>query len=126
MNKKEIEQLKQALHDQLKNLRGNALTNGESGYSLPDINDQASYESQRSFDLRIRDRERKLISKVKESLEKIEAGTYGVCESCGEPIGIKRLLARPMTTLCLQCKVEQERDEKHRDTERSDSVGIFS
>jgi DnaK suppressor protein len=64
--------------------------------------------------LRIRDRERKLISKIKEALERIEDGTYGYCEACGEPIGEKRLRARPVTTLCIDCKARQEKQEKVR------------
>jgi DnaK suppressor protein len=80
--------------------------------NFPDPVDRASMESDRSFDLRIRDRERKLISKVNEALERIDAGEFGVCEVCGEEIGEKRLEARPVTTLCIACKQEQEEAEK--------------
>lgn len=80
--------------------------------NFPDPVDRAAMESDRSFDLRIRDRERKLISKVNEALERIAAGGFGVCEVCGEEIGEKRLEARPVTTLCIECKQEQEESEK--------------
>lgn len=80
--------------------------------NFPDPVDRASMESDRSFDLRIRDRERKLIGKVNEALERIEAGTFGICEVCGEEIGEKRLEARPVTTYCIECKQEQEEAEK--------------
>jgi DnaK suppressor protein len=62
--------------------------------------------------LRIRDRERKLIGKIKEALERIEQGTYGICEDCGEEISTERLKARPVTTLCIDCKKTQETEEK--------------
>src|SRR4030067_912624 len=80
--------------------------------NFPDPVDRASMESDRSFDLRIRDRERRLISKVNEALDRIDAGLFGVCEVCGEDIGEKRLEARPVTTLCIECKQEQEEAEK--------------
>lgn len=80
--------------------------------NFPDPVDRASMESDRSFDLRIRDRERRLIAKVNEALERIVAGTFGICEVCGEEIGDKRLEARPVTTLCIECKQEQEESEK--------------
>jgi DnaK suppressor protein len=62
--------------------------------------------------VRIRDRERKLISKIKEALERIEGGTFGICEVCGEEISEERLKARPVTTLCIDCKTEEEEKEK--------------
>ena len=80
--------------------------------NFPDPVDRASMESDRSFDLRIRDRERKVIAKVNEALERIEDGTFGICEVCGGQIGEKRLEARPVTTLCIECKQEQEEAEK--------------
>ncbi len=82
--------------------------------SFPDPTDRASVESDRNFMLRIRDRERKLISKIREALDRIEKGTYGVCEECGEEISEQRLLARPVTTLCIDCKTSQEEDERRR------------
>jgi DnaK suppressor protein len=82
--------------------------------NLPDPTDRASLESDRNFTLRIRDRERKLIGKIKEALERIETGTYGICEFCGEEISEARLKARPVTTLCIDCKTKQEQEEKVR------------
>ena len=81
---------------------------------LADITDQASFQSDRNFELRIRDRERKLIAKMHESIKMIDDGTYGICENCDEEISEKRLIARPVTTLCIQCKTEQEKIEKLR------------
>jgi DnaK suppressor protein len=82
--------------------------------NFPDPNDRATQESDRTFELRIRDRERKLINKIKEALERIEDDTFGICEMCGEEIGEARLKARPVTTLCIECKTEQEKKEKLR------------
>jgi DnaK suppressor protein len=80
--------------------------------NFPDPTDRASMESERNFELRIRDRERRLISKIKDALERIEFGTYGICEECGELISPERLKARPVTTLCIDCKKKQEDDER--------------
>lgn len=74
--------------------------------------DRASLESDRNFLLRIKDRERKLILKVKEALDRIDNGTFGICESCGKQIAEKRLIARPITTLCIDCKKEGELRER--------------
>ncbi len=82
--------------------------------NFPDPTDRASFESDRFFELRIRDRERKLIKKIKEALERLENGTFGICEMCGEEISEERLMARPVTTLCIKCKEKQEREEKLR------------
>jgi len=82
--------------------------------NFPDPNDRATQESDRTFELRIRDRERKLINKIKEALERINEGTFGVCDMCGEDISEARLKARPVTTLCIDCKIEQEKKEKLR------------
>jgi len=84
----------------------------ERNGDFPDPTDRASLESDRNFLLRIKDRERKLISKVKEALDRIDNGTYGVCESCGRPISEKRLMARPVTTECIECKTEEELKER--------------
>ncbi|MBI5237798.1 MAG: RNA polymerase-binding protein DksA [Deltaproteobacteria bacterium] len=81
---------------------------------FPDPTDRAAHETGRNFLLRVKDRERKLITKAKEALEKIDNGTYGICESCGEEISEKRLLARPVTTCCIECKKEEEEQEKSR------------
>jgi DnaK suppressor protein len=86
------------------------MTNGKENY--PDPNDRASLESDRNFELRIRDRERKLILKMQEAIKRIDDGTFGICEACGGPISEKRLLARPVTTECIDCKTKQEELEK--------------
>ena len=86
------------------------LAEGEENYADP--TDRAAAESDRSFLLRIRDRERKLISKIQEALQRVEEGTFGVCETCGEEIGEKRLEARPVTTQCIDCKTEAEKKER--------------
>jgi DnaK suppressor protein len=77
-----------------------------------DPNDRASQESDIALELRNRDRERKLIKKIDESLQRIESGEYGYCEGCGVEIGLKRLEARPTATLCIDCKEIEERREK--------------
>jgi DnaK suppressor protein len=86
--------------------------------SASDPMDQASNQLERDFLLRLRDRESKLIVKIKEALERIENGTFGVCEECGEEISLKRLHARPMATLCIHCKHEQEALEKKNGPEK--------
>jgi DnaK suppressor protein len=80
--------------------------------NFPDPTDRATQESDRTFELRIRDRERKLLAKIREALERIENGSFGTCEMCGEEIGEARLKVRPVTTLCIDCKIEQEKSEK--------------
>lgn len=77
-----------------------------------DPNDRASQESDMSLELRNRDRERKLIKKINETITKIDAGEYGHCDSCGVEIGLKRLEARPTATLCIDCKTLDELREK--------------
>ena len=79
---------------------------------LPDEMDLASSEYIQSFEFRLRGREKSLLTKLDSALHKIEEGTFGVCEVCEEPIGKKRLEARPETTLCIRCKEDQERDER--------------
>ncbi len=79
----------------------------------------ASNEFDRDFLLRLRDRERKLMIKIKAALERIEDGTFGTCEECGDKISEKRLHARPMATLCIECKHEQEASEKRIEYEES-------
>lgn len=80
--------------------------------SPPDPTDLATFESDRDFLLRIRDRERKLILKIREALNRIEDGTFGRCEICGEDISEDRLVARPVTTQCIECKTEMEVEER--------------
>jgi len=80
--------------------------------TFPDPADRASMESDRNFLLRIRDRERKLILKIKDAIERINNGTFGICQVCGEEISENRLKVRPVTTLCIDCKTAQEAEEK--------------
>ncbi|MEN8170737.1 MAG: RNA polymerase-binding protein DksA [Pseudomonadota bacterium] len=82
--------------------------------NFPDPNDRASQESEFAMELRARDRERKLLKKIGESLDLIDEGEYGYCESCGVEIGIRRLEARPTATLCIDCKTLDEIREKQR------------
>ncbi|MBI3013485.1 MAG: RNA polymerase-binding protein DksA [Candidatus Tectomicrobia bacterium] len=79
---------------------------------LPDTVDRSALESDRNFVLRLKDRERKLLKKIDEALERIESGEFGTCDACGEEIGVERLKVRPEATLCIACKEEQERREK--------------
>jgi DnaK suppressor protein len=87
-----------------------------SARSVPDIADRASEETDRALELRTRDRQRKLVSKIDAALRRIETGDYGYCEETGEPISLKRLDARPIATLSLEAQERHERREKvHRD-----------
>ncbi len=100
-------------------LRGSGLTLRqlkEEDTRLPDQSDWASAEIQRSYELRTRDRERKLLSKIDAALRRIEDGSYGYCEETGEPIGVRRLEARPIATLSIEAQERHERKERvHRD-----------
>ena len=88
----------------------------EGGLSEPDLADRASLETDRSLELRTRDRERKLIAKIDAALVRIDDGSYGFCEETGEPISLKRLEARPIATLSLEAQERHERKERtHRD-----------
>jgi DnaK suppressor protein len=88
----------------------------EESLLKPDLTDRASLETERSIELRTRDRERKLISKIDQALSRLDAGTYGYCEETEEPIGIRRLEARPIATLSIEAQERHERMERtHRD-----------
>ncbi|MBK1706986.1 RNA polymerase-binding protein DksA [Halochromatium glycolicum] len=82
--------------------------------NFPDPNDRATQESEFSLELRTRDRERKLIRKIDEALERLDNDEYGYCEACGVEIGVRRLEARPTATLCIDCKTLDEIREKQR------------
>ena len=84
----------------------------EENSPKPDLTDRATEEIERSFELKTRDRERKLINKINEALKRIDDGSYGYCEETGEPIGIKRLEARPIATLSLEAQEMHEKKEK--------------
>jgi DnaK suppressor protein len=114
----QLQEFKEALDQRLEELLGHAdatVTDmTDEKHNFPDPTDRASVESDRNFVLRLRDRERKLIGKIRAALERIEEGTFGECEECGNDIGYKRLEARPVTTLCIECKTKQEAGEKAR------------
>ncbi len=116
MKEKELKYFKELLSRWLEELitHADSTVNGlrESDESLPDPLDRAVFDSERNFTLRIRDRESMLIKKIRRSLEDIEEGVYGTCESCGEEISIERLKARPVTRHCIQCKTRIEAMEK--------------
>jgi DnaK suppressor protein len=115
VNKKEIDFFRNLLNQRMQELRseaGKTVEDMDEDENFPDPSDRASMESNRNSVLRIRDRERKLIFKIQEALRRLEEGDYGVCEECGEEIGIERLKARPVTTLCIECKSSQELQER--------------
>ncbi len=116
MDDKQIEYYREFLSDRLQDLLEQAddtvtgmITPKEN---FPDPTDRASHEANRNFMLRIRDREHKLIKKIKKALDRIENGTFGCCESCGEDISDERIKARPVTTQCIECKTKEEAMEK--------------
>ncbi len=116
MEPEKLEQFRALLTERLQNLLE------EAGAELRDLTDEqenladsldfASMESSREFNLRLRDRERILIRKIQEALRRIDTGEYGICENCGEEIGEKRLMARPVATWCIDCKTEAEQLER--------------
>jgi len=118
MDQERLDYFKGLLQDQLDKLIEEALktVNGMTNFkdNFPDPSDRAALETDRNFLLRIRDRERKLIEKIKEALERIDNGTFGICEVCSKEIGEERLSARPVTTQCIDCKKKQEAREKAR------------
>jgi DnaK suppressor protein len=118
MNERQKEYFRRKLlawRDELVNETSETLAHlQEGGLREPDIADRASLETDRSLELRTRDRARKLISKIDEALKRIEDGTYGYCEETDEPIGIKRLEARPIATLCIEAQERHERLERTR------------
>ena len=116
MDDTELQKLKEQLEGMKKDIYSDVeqtLTemNAQSG-NIPDPNDRASVESDRSFELRLRGRERKLMEKIDEAIARIEDGTYGICDDCGEDIAVKRLEARPVAKFCIDCKTKQEQREK--------------
>ena len=118
MEEKDIAYFREVLTNQLEEL----LTRSDNTVSdmtaprenPPDSTDRASFETDQDIILRIRDRESKLIKKIKLALDRIEDNTFGVCEKCGEDISIARLKARPVTTLCIDCKTKEEAAERAR------------
>ena len=120
MNERQLEYFRQKLlnwkEDILRESRETLSHLQSETENHPDIADRASSETDRSLELRTRDRQRKLIAKIDEALQRIEEGNYGYCEETGEPIGIARLDARPIATLSLEAQERHERRERvHRD-----------
>ncbi len=120
MNERQLEYFKQKLinwkEDILRESRETLTHLQAETENHPDIADRATSETDRALELRTRDRQRKLISKIDEALRRIEDGSYGYCEETGEPIGVARLDARPIATLSLEAQERHERRERvHRD-----------
>ena len=118
MNKRDLQRFKKLLLQQRDQLQGNAkkVLSGDIHVDpddFPDEIDAASSEMSLAFQGRLRERERGLLAKVEGALEKLEDGIYGECENCGEDIGVKRLEARPVAELCIECKSEQEQLERN-------------
>jgi len=112
--KRELERQKAVLLAESGDIITGGLNPGVENF--PDMTDQASAETDQNFTIRLREREQKLLKKIDDALERINNGTFGICESCGEEISLKRLEARPVTTLCIDCKTRQEADEKIRES----------
>jgi DnaK suppressor protein len=116
MQERDLRYFKKILFDQMEHLinKDNQTVDElrSSSSMVPDSVDQAAIEAGLAFKLRIRDRESRLIGKIREALTRIEEGTYGLCEQCGEEIALKRLKARPVTTHCIVCKSKQEAGER--------------
>lgn len=116
MKQKDIEYFSNLLNERLQELLSHAddtvsgMTTQKENF--PDPTDRASMEADRNFLLRIRDRENKLIKKIKKALKRIENETFGICDRCGEDISIERIKARPVTTQCIDCKTKEEAREK--------------
>ena len=118
MNPVQVEYFRQKLlrwrADLLKEADGTLASLSEGGIHEADITDRASVETDRALELRTRDRARKLVSKIDQALGRIEAGTYGYCEETDEPIGLRRLEARPIATLSIEAQERHERMERVR------------
>lgn len=117
MKKRDMEKFKKLLTQQKEDLLKNARRTLSGDIHLdpddfPDEIDTASSEMNLAFQGRLRERERGLISKINQALDKIEDGVYGECEACGEQISLKRIQARPVAELCIDCKAEQEQLER--------------
>lgn len=117
MKKKEMETFKKRLLEEKARVLNHSVEHQKDDLQiatedLADEADLASVELNQSVSLRLKDRERMLLQKIEEALQKVEAGTYGVCEGCEEPIEPKRLEARPVAELCIRCKEAQEAEEK--------------
>lgn len=120
MNERQLEYFRRKLlnwkADLLSDSRDTIETLQEGTRNIPDVTDRASEETDRAIELRTRDRQRKLVSKIDQALRRIDEGEYGYCDVTGEPISLKRLDARPIATMSLEAQESHERREKvHRD-----------
>jgi DnaK suppressor protein len=120
MNERQVEYFRRKLHlwkaDLLSDSRDTVAGMKDQTRNIPDVADRASEETDRALELRTRDRQRKLVSKIDAALRRIDEGEYGYCEITGEPISLKRLDARPIATMSLEAQERHERREKvHRD-----------
>ena len=120
------------LREALRSERARLLRNAQSGLALSmnrdldvgrDSIDESTQENMLSTELRLRDREKWLLGKIDGALERLDAGAIDACEDCAEPIGFRRLLARPVTTLCIDCKEERERGEMALESAGSRGLG---
>jgi DnaK suppressor protein len=118
MNKKKLQQFKKILTEQLETLQNkssqNRVTTLAESEQISDFTDQATLESDIDMNIHMKERDSKLIIKIKKALERIEDGTYGICDECEEEISEARLKARPVTTVCIDCKRAQENQERLR------------
>ncbi len=115
---KKFQEIKKKLLEQRKSLLMGAIEalNELPGPTVfPDVGDQATAEMDRNFMLRLRGRERKLLKKIDEAIDRIDQHVFGVCDRCGDEIDIRRLEARPVTTMCIDCKILEEEEEKLRE-----------
>jgi len=108
--RRDLERQRKALLEEA--VEGLANPNGQE--TFPDVSDQASAEAEQNFSMRIREREQRLVKKIDEALERMNQEVYGICERCEEEIPYPRLKARPVTTLCINCKTFEEQEEKAR------------
>ena len=108
--RRDLERQRKAMLEEA--VEGLANPNGQE--TFPDVSDQASAEAEQNFLMRIREREQRLIKKIDEALARMDQNTYGICERCEEEIPYPRLKARPVTTLCINCKTLEEQEEKAR------------
>ena len=108
--RRDLERQRKVLLEEV--VEGLANPNGQE--TFPDVSDQASAEAEQNFSMRIREREQRLVKKIDEALERMNQDIYGICERCEEEIPYPRLKARPVTTLCINCKTLEEQEEKAR------------
>jgi RNA polymerase-binding transcription factor len=128
LDEEQTRQIREALQAE----RARLVRNAQSSLTLSmnrdldvgrDSIDESTEENMLSTEMRLRDREKWLLGKIDSALERLDAGTIDNCEDCGEPIGYRRLLARPVTTLCIECKVEREREELAMESAGSRGLG---